>query len=403
MQKHYRAYVRLVLGLVGVITLLIVGTLYWGDPYGLYQRRDLMGLEGQDRLVKPHWLADSAPSVLLVGSSRAQLMLDPALVTSLTGKSAFNASLSGANIYEVRRMIDHAFGLQGTGDDENSGPEMVIIGLDFYMFNENRPASAGFSEDRLSRTANGQINRFHSLADLPATLLSRDALDELRRRLKYRDRPCQAIWSPDGGRRPHDYECALVRENGQQQSVSASLREYMGNTGGLYGDYPKAGSDMEDLRHILNASPQGTELVLYIAPVHLLHLEMIEMMGLWPSFKDWKRDLVSLVEVARTKGITVELWDFARASAWTQESVFSKDQGVTANFYDSHHLHQRHRQHFLEILLGRREPRAGEAVRLSAATFDMSEDTLAAAVETWAATHPEDMTRLRALYAESRP
>lgn len=401
MRRAFQTYLVTFATLLLVGLVLVLSATYVTDPYAIYRSHDeIRGLEGHTRIVKPIWVAEAQPDTLLIGSSRAEFLLDPDAVDALTGSTAFNMALSGANIHEIRRNAEHALAVAPIAT--------LVIGLDFFMFNQDRPPRPNFSENRLAVDENGARVWAHGLADLPATLASRDALDAARRALKYRDQddPCKDRWSRNGARTAHYYACQLGSPGAQQRLVTATLRDYLTRPSDLYINYqlderPLPSNSVANIARLSEFAEDGRQVILYISPIHAIHLQLIERMGLWPIFEDWKRQLASTVADARQQGRHVVLMDFARISPLTGVNIFAEDRWQDASFYDSNHLHVDQRDRVLNVLFSRADAEAGLANRLEPSQIDEQLAADRQALLAWARENPADVSTLSRLADET--
>jgi hypothetical protein len=84
---------------------------------------------------------------------------------------------------------------------------------------------------------------------------------------------------------------------------------------------------MDEFKAMINqARLQGVTLYLFISPTHAWEQEQIRARGEWNNFKDWKRELVKIVDDANqeTHGgdqSQVTLWDFSGYNSVTIENV----------------------------------------------------------------------------------
>lgn len=79
---------------------------------------------------------------------------------------------------------------------------------------------------------------------------------------------------------------------------------------------------MADLQALLNfCGSHRTRVTLLINPPHADQLESLDLLGHWPAFESWKRDLVALT--ARHSGQAgdswVSLWDFSGYDSYSTE------------------------------------------------------------------------------------
>ena len=90
--------------------------------------------------------------------------------------------------------------------------------------------------------------------------------------------------------------------------------------------HPNQIEDFQHLARIIRTAHQNNvRLILFIPPYHAKLLEIIKGVGLWPSFENWKRALVRVVD-ERTRELAepacnVDLVDFSGYNSYTMEPV----------------------------------------------------------------------------------
>ncbi len=76
------------------------------------------------------------------------------------------------------------------------------------------------------------------------------------------------------------------------------------------------------------AEINNIDLRLFISPVHAYLLEAMRVMGLWPIYEQWKRDLVASLptqDEGSPSKPTIQLWDFSGYNTITTENYPSKN------------------------------------------------------------------------------
>ncbi len=106
---------------VGLFNIII-------DPYDVFNTPSFLGInhskprkDNSDRLFKATDIIRIKPVTILIGSSRTKQALDPNHPALKNEQPAYNLSLNGLNIYELRRYIEHAIANQKELD-------LVLIG-----------------------------------------------------------------------------------------------------------------------------------------------------------------------------------------------------------------------------------------------------------------------------------
>ncbi|GFZ91205.1 hypothetical protein [Okeania sp. KiyG1] len=148
-KKKYRRYNWLFL-LSAILPVVAVGifniVVY---PYDVFNTPNFLGInhskprkDNNDRLFKAIDIIRIKPVTVLMGSSRTKRAIDPNYPALKNHQPAYNVALTKGNFYELRRYLEHAIANQKKLD-------LVIIGLDFFMFNSLIQTRESFYEQRL--------------------------------------------------------------------------------------------------------------------------------------------------------------------------------------------------------------------------------------------------------------
>lgn len=282
------------------------------DPYGLVNSPEVSGINRfkpeqitRVRMFKAAAVSRIQPRSLLMGSSRADIGLDPSHPALATVGPGYNLGLSGANMHEVRQYFEHALFNQ-------PDLEVVVIGLDFFMFNEFKHDEGDFNLERLKQ---------HHPApnDLLNGLFSLDALESSVQTLRYNLRPSPSALYDATGRRYQFGELPSSSEKRFQQMTTRLLE-----TRGYYQDYDLSQEYLADLEAVVDLAAQhDIELHLFISPAHATLMESLYQAGFWPEYEAWKEALVAIAPI----------WNFAGYNSITTENI--GDDMV--NYVDSSH------------------------------------------------------------------
>jgi len=126
-------------------------------------------LSGFERALKPVWLEQIRPRLVLVGSSRVRDGFDPSLIDPALNTKSFNYGASSMTPYEARRFVQDALA--------EPSVTQVVVGLDAFTGNGG-PGEAlpSFDETRLAVTPQGAPTPRHSLWLFTTRYLSGGAL-----------------------------------------------------------------------------------------------------------------------------------------------------------------------------------------------------------------------------------
>jgi hypothetical protein len=126
-------------------------------------------LAGFERALKPVWLEQIQPELVIVGSSRVRDGFDPALIDPALKTRSFNYGASSMTPYEARRFVQDALAHPSVG--------RVVVALDAFTGNGG-PGEAlpSFDETRLAVTPSGAPTPRRSLWLVTTRYLSGGAL-----------------------------------------------------------------------------------------------------------------------------------------------------------------------------------------------------------------------------------
>lgn len=149
---------------------------------------------GHDRMHKAHLVRSERPDGLLLGTSRAQVMLDPTSplfrLPGAHGVTHVNTAVNGAQPYDALRLFQRAQALRPQ--------KLLVYGLDMLSFDAGGKLLASFSEDRLAVDVTGVTQPLSAFADVGATVLSEDALRSALSTIPRRHEPsyleAQDLW-----------------------------------------------------------------------------------------------------------------------------------------------------------------------------------------------------------------
>lgn len=322
MKKNYFYYIRLLSVFTILQSLIIIGFNLLVDPYGIFQILVLENFNQEKpskitnpRLFKAIDIIRKKPKVLLLGSSRTDLGLDPNSPWLQAESSTYNLAISGVNSHELKSYFQHALVNQ-------QDVKKVMIGLDFFMFNANRANKASFKQKRLQ-------TRHLIFSDVLDSTFSIQALTHSFKTISFNQKPEKNRISPHllNGMSSNAYFRKYVW---QHSSIPAkferSLTQFLSDPN-RYGNYELSTTSIEDIQSVIETCrANNIEYVLFISPAHSFQWEAIRVAGLWLDFEEWKRKLVKISP----------LWDFSGYNTIATEPVSKEMQ----NYLDNSHYSQ---------------------------------------------------------------
>jgi hypothetical protein len=138
---------------LGTVMLVIAGLAAFNVLAGAYilghpSGGSVQTLSGFERALKPVWLDQIRPRLVLVGSSRVRDGFDPTLIDPALATRSFNYGASSMTPYEARRFVQDALAQPSV--------TQVVVALDAFTGNGGAgEALPSFDETRLAVTPDG--------------------------------------------------------------------------------------------------------------------------------------------------------------------------------------------------------------------------------------------------------
>jgi len=307
-----------------MILLVVVATNFLVDPYGIYDfiniekfNANKPSMQSHLRMSKAYQVRNQQPQAIVLGTSRAEFGLDPDH-PGFSHRPTYNLNLSGGNIYEILRYFQHAYTV--------SQISQVVLALDFFQFDVNSENRPDFYEKRLAANLRGfATNHRMPTRDLFDSLLTLDALlSSLNTISSQFQRPTylrNGLIDPATTIRGK-----LIHIIGQRELFIINEQRYFNKT---YDGFSLRSDDgtsrsLSNYRMLLGlAYAKDIDLKIVINPSHARQFETLAAKGLWPTFEEWKIQLVKInEEEAKGVGETPFLiWDFSGYSTYTTEPV----------------------------------------------------------------------------------
>jgi hypothetical protein len=144
----FRHFVARLAKFAAIPPLLLVALVVAVDPYYVFGSPNLPGFnvvrplyESHVPVAKPYQVRRIDPGAVILGSSRAEVGLDPHH-PGWAGRSAFNFGLPSASSYEVMLAFLHA--------QAGGSLKQAVVGLDFFAYNIFFPRNREYIEARFS-------------------------------------------------------------------------------------------------------------------------------------------------------------------------------------------------------------------------------------------------------------
>jgi hypothetical protein len=346
------------------------------DPYAIYVSPTLpgindrkVGLDQNDRMHKAAVVARQKPSVVILGSSRTKQGINPDFPA--LPEDAYNLGLNGLNVYELKQYFDHLL---------VHSPEIdqLIIGIDFFMFNEHLEVQPTFLQSRIGR-------QWLPMKDILDTVFSLNGFTQ--------------SWATLQASLNDDDAFASEFENGFLPSTKLNdgetrwhFQKAINVHYAYHYRYTLSQEALDIYREMIEtAKTKGIPVTVFISPSHAIQWESIRATGEFATFEAWKRQLVEVSPV----------WDFTGYNSVTTEPVAD----VMQNYSDSSHYVESVGDWVLSRILGVENNQAPEdfGILLTPETIEAHLTQIRADHQTWMTTNPKDAALAKTEYDKYQP
>jgi hypothetical protein len=278
-----RSVRRLVMMLFALLVLCAAAATinYLINPYGAWRTEliDPIFREDNDaRMTTPYLVRTTRPHTLLVGSSRVRVGMH---IEQGLRDGILNGALQGADAEEAVEVVRIAL--------RNPELKRIVWGVDFFSFDESRTVD----RDTMARLHGNAWTMFSE------TLLNLGALDAGRREF---DRAChgrkalRARWTI-AMPWPQAELCRMRAgsdRSGLASAGDAKIRRQLVGDVPDYTGYRLSQRKLSDFSAaVALARRRKVEVIVFVPPISAYVLEMIRQSGQWPTFQQWKRELLA--------------------------------------------------------------------------------------------------------------
>ena len=323
------------------------------DPYGTFRLVDIKGLnhikpypDHDIETIKTYALRHMSPDALILGNSRAEVGFDPTHPAweAAGYHSVYNAAISGTSPSTAWNQLEKVA--------QRKPPKFILLGLDFFDFpidpNKKVPTAKTPPSDRFKDAS----------WTLSATLTMQAMIDStttLRR--QFQDNPQQLTMQ---GFNPLLEYKDIAKMEGYWSLFRQRLEDNAKNHGrkpaNLFLKGTQSSPAFDDIRRIIRwSATNNTELRLVIYPYHAQLLLLIDEIGLWPSFEEWKRQILRIIteESNKSLGSKITLIDFSGFSEFSQETIPIKTDKKTSTkwYWEAGHFKKELGDHMLSCCM----------------------------------------------------
>lgn len=300
--RKSKYWVKVHLVLVILIVVIVSMTNYLVDPYSLYGT-DLFKNKPKEfqqmRLLKVISLENIQPKSIVLGTSRAELAINPEHEYFI--KPSYNLANSGASMYETKLYTEKAI---------NEGVEQILFIVDWRMFNEAHMRQVP------------DFDSFFLKKNIYKYLLNYDVFKDSIYTLRNQDKP--TLHKRNGQMTDLYLNEAIEKDGGHLKMMIKEEKHYYKNfsNNNTYKDTKK--SAFKDFEHILELCyDNNIKLDLVFGPSHITQWEAFDYYLGYDTFLKWKKDIVLLVEsLAKYKNkYSFRITDFSVYHELTSEEI----------------------------------------------------------------------------------
>ncbi|MBN2825239.1 MAG: hypothetical protein JXQ76_07950 [Campylobacterales bacterium] len=277
------------------------------DPYNIFNHNRLnkykQHIFGKIRLVDSLHLQYNQYNTIIIGTSRTLNGIQPKHQNLL---NAYNASVSGTNIFELEKILAYIF-------NQQKELQTIIYGVDFLTFSNRRMFNEQFFQSTYDTNNTTILLLFKTLSSFDTL---KDSLDNLK--LNYQQQPSSYIngYYHTNNNQSYNYPNAFTKILTNNFFVNPQT----------YGCYHYSQDRVKRFRDMLiNSAKHQIKLKLFISPIHYRQLLALYHLGLFEQYLQWMEDITTIVkEVNQNFNATIELYDFSGINAMTTEKITTK-------------------------------------------------------------------------------
>ena len=312
-------WVKVLLSLILIIVFSVCLINYIVDPYNLY-KTNLFKNKPKDyeqmRIVKILKIEEIKPVSLILGSSRAEVAIDPN--SSFFIKPAFNAANAGATIYESKLYLQHAI--------NKSYIKKVLLVADWRMFNDvSMKKVIDFETYFENRNIYKYLLNYKVFKDSLFTIKNKNIVSLYNNNGQMKEDYLNKIVLSNGGH----YKTMIKEEKNYYKELSDN---------NLYKDTQK--SSLLDFIEILELCYKNDiELDIVFGPSHIRQWEAFDYYKDYETLLTWKKDLVEIVQKVANKfnKIPFRIVDFAVYNEYTSEKIPTEENQSMVYHYEGSH------------------------------------------------------------------
>lgn len=313
-------WVKVLLSLILIIVFSVCLINYIVDPYNLY-KTNLFKNKPKEfeymRLIKAINIEKIKPSSIVLGTSRAEMAIDPDHEYFI--KPSYNLANAGSTMYETKYYLKEAI-LQGK-------LKKVLLVADWRMFNDvSMKKVIDFETYFENRNIYKYLLNYKVFQDSLFTIKNKNIVSLYNNNGQMKEDYLNKIVLSNGGH----YKTMIKEEKNYYKELSDN---------NLYKDTQK--SSLLDFIEILELCYKNDiELDIVFGPSHIRQWEAFDYYKDYETLLTWKKDLVEIVQKVANKfnNIPFRIVDFAVYNEYTSEKIpIEENQSMVYHYEGSHY------------------------------------------------------------------
>lgn len=312
-------WVKVLLSLILIIVFSVCLINYIVDPYNLY-KTNLFKNKPKEfeymRLIKAINIEKIKPSSIVLGTSRAEMAIDPDHEYFI--KPSYNLANAGSTMYETKYYLKEAI-LQGK-------LKKVLLVADWRMFNDvSMKKVIDFETYFENRNIYKYLLNYKVFQDSLFTIKNKNIVSLYNNNGQMKEDYLNKIVLSNGGH----YKTMIKEEKNYYKELSDN---------NLYKDTQK--SSLLDFIEILELCYKNDiELDIVFGPSHIRQWEAFDYYKDYEILLTWKKDLVEIVQKVANKfnNIPFRIVDFAVYNEYTSEKIPTEENQSMVYHYEGSH------------------------------------------------------------------
>lgn len=312
-------WVKVLLSLILIIVFSVCLINYIVDPYNLY-KTNLFKNKPKEfeymRLIKAINIEKIKPSSIVLGTSRAEMAIDPDHEYFI--KPSYNLANAGSTMYETKYYLKEAI-LQGK-------LKKVLLVADWRMFNDvSMKKVIDFETYFENRNIYKYLLNYKVFKDSLFTIKNKNIVSLYNNNGQMKEDYLNKIVLSNGGH----YKTMIKEEKNYYKELSDN---------NLYKDTQK--SSLLDFIEILELCYKNDiELDIVFGPSHIRQWEAFDYYKDYETLLTWKKDLVEIVQKVANKfnKIPFRIVDFAVYNEYTSEKIPTEENQSMVYHYEGSH------------------------------------------------------------------